>query len=141
MLRISKFLSTKPTYTRSSMLQNPKIPNKFPSNLAPSTLIPPPNLFPSHSNIFRFYSSNADPALSKAPEGFPPLAAPKYSGSFDKNGKYTGDGQLKDVDGSMYKGQFKNGFKNGIGEFIWPDGSKYVGNFFDDKANGHGELI
>lgn len=52
-----------------------------------------------------------------------------YEGSWNKEGKKHGIGNLKFADGSIYEGKFEDGFFSGVGTLIYADGSKYEGNF------------
>lgn len=49
-----------------------------------------------------------------------------------------GYGQLKDVNGSLYTGQFRNGLFHGMGKLEYPDGDIYEGEFRHGSFYGNG---
>lgn len=49
-----------------------------------------------------------------------------YSGAFDEDGRYHGEGTLK-TDVGTYTGEFQNGLKHGKGKFEWKSGLVYEG--------------
>lgn len=63
-----------------------------------------------------------------------------YEGETD-NLFFHGKGNFKDINGSVYEGDFANGLKEGNGMLTFPDGSRYWGEFSMDLFNGQGEFI
>ena len=63
-----------------------------------------------------------------------------YTGQF-KNGLFHGEGKLEYPDGDTYEGEFKNGGFGGYGKYTWNNGSVYEGQWRDDLFNGIGTMI
>ena len=53
----------------------------------------------------------------------------------------TGQGQLRDRNGDVYKGYFANDVFDGSGEYRKKDGTAIIGVFRNGKLEGEGELI
>jgi hypothetical protein len=52
--------------------------------------------------------------------------------------QHHGRGIWRDVDGSVYDGEWIDGLKEGRGTFRWSDGSSYSGTWLADKMHGQG---
>ena len=65
----------------------------------------------------------------------------KYTGDFDAEGKFTGQGTYTWPNGNMYVGSFKSNNKDGKGTFTTSGGMKYSGDYKADKLHGNGTLI
>ena len=63
-----------------------------------------------------------------------------YEGEF-LNGKFDGNGILKNSKGDIYEGSFKSGLKEGEGIFHFAEGDIYIGNFTKNNFDGEGKLI
>lgn len=62
-------------------------------------------------------------------------------GSFDSEGKYTGDVKIYNEKGYItYYGKVERGLKHGSGTFIDKDGKTYTGEWKNGKKNGNGVL-
>ena len=63
-----------------------------------------------------------------------------YTGQF-RNGLFHGTGKLEYPDGDIYEGEFKHGSFHGSGTYTWNNGSIYTGEWRDDLFNGIGTMI
>jgi serine/threonine protein kinase len=68
-------------------------------------------------------------------------AGDKYTGDFDQNGNFTGNGTYTFANGDVYSGTLKEGVRTGKGTLTRANGAKYVGDWRNDLANGFGTLI
>mmetsp|Transcript_13066 Transcript_13066/g.15596 ORF Transcript_13066/g.15596 Transcript_13066/m.15596 type:complete len:685 (-) Transcript_13066:145-2199(-) len=65
----------------------------------------------------------------------------RYEGSWIKD-VFHGLGVLWDLDGSVYRGQFKSGSKEcDHGDELYSDGSRYEGGFKSNKREGRGKMV
>jgi hypothetical protein len=60
-------------------------------------------------------------------------------GNWFKGNQKSGCGEIRELNGSWYKGKYKNNRKHGKGEFHWSDGSWYKGRFKKGLKHGYGE--
>jgi serine/threonine protein kinase len=68
-------------------------------------------------------------------------AGDKYTGDFDENGNFTGNGTYTFANGDVYSGALKEGVRTGKGTLTRANGTKYIGDWKNDFANGAGTLI
>ena len=47
----------------------------------------------------------------------------------------------KEINKTIYEGQFKNDVYHGYGRFIYEDASYYIGNWVDGKRDGKGQMV
>ena len=52
-----------------------------------------------------------------------------------------GQGELVNVQGDRYLGEFVNGKRQGQGEMAWTNGDRYVGEWKNDNMNGMESLV
>ena len=63
-----------------------------------------------------------------------------YNGEM-KDGKLTGQAQIKYNNGDQYSGSVVNGQKSGQGTYTWTSGASYEGKWSDDQMNGSGSYF
>ena len=65
----------------------------------------------------------------------------KYEGSYDENGKKSGNGKMILKDGSSYEGNFDNDKFHGFGKYTCASGVTYEGNWVNGLRSGKGKYV